>query len=340
MAGFGWRRWPAGGATLALCALIAGVVSAAMSPGAPPPGSPAPLPGLTDVIAMGADPTGKQDSAPAFQRALGDKAISKLIIPCGQYRLGSMVTVPYGKMVEGFGDCAQVNPDAGITAFKLTGSTGGGSITTLRDFRIWQVQQHADNVGILIDNAATGMEAWVLERVSVLGSALAGEGKASGTGIRSNFGLTGTIRDCVVQYWDTGIDFQPVRVPHGYLYPNANLITGSKIRVNRIGVRLVVQSAFLVGNTIEANRFGVVSETDSGLLVTLVANHFENLGAEGADLEHRIGRLASVGNLYAGIVERPSVIVPESAALSSFGDILTAGSIDPGPPWFRAFGGW
>lgn len=326
------------GAVLAASALLAGIVSAASTPRASAGG----LPGMVDVIALGADPTGKQDSALAFQRALGAKDISKVVIPCGQYRLGAMVTVPYGKMLEGFGDCSRVDPDAGITAFKLTGSTGGGSITTLRDFRIWQVNQHPANVGILIDHGAAGMESWVLERVSVLGSAVTGEGKHSGIGIRSNFGLTGTIRDCVVQWWDTGIDFQPVRAAsgQGYQYPNANLVTGTKIRANRLGVRLVVQTAFFVGNTIEANHHGIVSDTDSGLVIAVLANHFESLGRGGADLLHQSGRLASVGNTYAGVVERTSVIIRDSAAATSVGDILTAGVTASGPQRLRTYGSW
>jgi hypothetical protein len=323
------------GAALAASALLAGIVSAASTPRATGGG----LPGMVDVIALGADPTGKQDSAPAFQRALGAKEISKLVIPCGQYRLGSMVTVPYGKMVEGFGDCSRVDPDAGITAFKLTGSTGGGSITTLRDLRIWQVNPHPANIGVLIDHGATGMEGWVLERVSVLGSGVTGEGRHSGIGIRSNFGLTGTIRDCVVQWWDIGIDFQPVRVGNGHQFPNANLVTGSKIRANRVGLRLVVQTGFLIGNTIEANHIGINSETDSGLVLAVFANHFENLGRGGVDLEHRGGRVTSIGNTYAGVVERPTVIVGDGGAATSVCDVLTS-CATAGPQRLRIFGSW
>lgn len=325
------------GAAVAVGAVLAGVVSAAM----PPRASAGGLPGLADVIAFGADPTGKQDSAPAFQRALGDKAISKVVIPCGQYRLGSMVTVPYGKLLEGFGDCSRIDPDAGITALKLTGSTGGGSITTLRDFRIWQTKKHDANIGILIDNGPTGMEAWVLERISVLGSAVTGAGNNSGIGIRSNFGLSGTIRDCVVQWWDTGIDFQPVLATHGkgHQFPNANLVTGSKIRGNRLGVRLVVQTAYFIGNTIEANFHGMISDTDSGLVVAVIANHFENIGSGGGDLLHQSGRLASVGNTYAGVVDRHSFVVLDSAGATSVGDILAAG-VTAAPQRLRAFGSW
>jgi len=332
--GAGWRL--AAAAAAGVAAIAAGAISATKEPESV---RPVHLPGIADVLSMGADPTGQQDSSPAFERALAAKDVAKLVIPCGQYRLASTVTVPYGKTLEGFGACSRIDPDGGIVALKLTGSTGGGSITTLRDFRIWQVNQHPDNVGILIDGGQTGMENWVLERLSVLGSGVTGEGKHAGTGVRSSYGLTGTIRDSVIQWWDTGVDFQPVPVAAGGLYPNANLITGSKIRVNRIGLRLVVQTGFLIGNTIEGNLHGIVSETDSRLVLAVLANHFENIGKGGTDLQHRAGRLASVGNTYVGVVEQPTVVIGNTVDASSLGDVLAFGAAGA-PQKLRKFGSW
>src|SRR5262249_49163281 len=145
------------------------------------------LPGLADVLAAGADPTGRNDSTPAFRQVLESKDVHKVVIPCGIYRLGGTVTVPYGKMLEGFGTCSELRPDGGITALKVTGGTGSAAITTLRDFRLMQVTRNPANIGVLLEFGDAGIEDWVLERVSILGSGVNGPPQQSGIGVSARF---------------------------------------------------------------------------------------------------------------------------------------------------------
>jgi hypothetical protein len=306
-----------------------GSVDVSMPAGGTAPGSKIGLHTFTDILSVksfGAVGDGLTDDTAAIQACIDAIAATggMVFIPAGTYHLTAMLTVNAGThrgiIVCGAGSGSILKPAAGTTCITLTGDAGGAEVTVLRDFRVLYATAHASNIGVLVANGASGQSNWVLERLSVLGDSSPGQFSYLGIGISCVFALKGTIRDCVVEFWDVGIKYRPVGGDHC----NANLIDSCKIRINNTGCDIQTQTGAISGCTLEANETSLLLDITN--IFSVFGSHFEGAGPgtlTGIDIV--AGGLTTIGNTFLSHTANRDIVTSGNAFWQSFGDYWGAG---------------
>lgn len=289
---------------------------------------------VCNIQEFGADPSGAADSTAAIQAAHDALPTTGGIIfaPPGTYKLNSVVTLNSGTkrglQLVGSGSGTLFQPAAGITAFKLTGDAGGHEGARFANFMLQHASGSAANVGLLIDNAATGQPNWRVE-----GLILLGRGTATGEGISCVYAQRGVIRDSVIQSWGTGVKI----ASSGANVSDALVLAGLFLRSCGTGLDIVVTGAAVQACLFETNTTDVASVPTNILELAgcrLIASGAGTL----TGITATTGTVVTHGCTFTGHTSVRDLVLSGSASWRGFGDSLSAGVTNTGTGDISTFG--
>ena len=289
---------------------------------------------VCNIQEFGADPTGASDSTTAIQAAHDalPAAGGVIFAPPGTYKLNSVVTLNSGTkrglQLIGSGSGTKFAPLAGITAFKLTGDAGGHEGARLANFLLQPASASAANIGILIDNAATGQPNWRLDNLVLLGAS-----SAHGIAISCVYVLRGNITNCIVQSWGTGIKV----ASSGGSVSDGIAIYGCAVRSCTTGLDLVLTGGSLDACLIEACATGVAGVPTN--ILRLAGCRLISSGAGTlTGITSTSGAIVTHGCTFTGHTTARDIVLSSTGSWRGFGDSLAAGVTNSGTGDISTFG--
>lgn len=255
---------------------------------------------------------------------------SEVFFPAGTYLVSTSVLINKKVKLRGagaIGESGGVSTTTG-TIIKGTGITiiRATEPFVLEDVCISDPTGNAATIGLDVNDGATGVANWSLSRVFISGTA-----SKLGTGVRTVFGLKGTLMGCVIEGWSNGVD----ETASGASFSNANAFIGCKIRYNTIGLRTDSDTTFINSSTIEGNTIGVDNTAGK---VSIAQCHLENNIAPAINVRVSGGNLYSFGNGYFGTAANLDISITGGAGThGSFGDTINAGITHAGSGVFSLY---
>lgn len=256
-----------------------------------------------NVKAHGAVGNGVVDDTAAIQNAIDALPSSggTAFFPAGTYKLSSGITTGTTKPVHLMG--------AGMRATRITGT--GFTLVSLESKRSVLSQMaisdsnasnDASTVAVQVGRSTAGMPTthWKLDHVEIVGQNFTESDTVPtvGTGLKLLSALEGSIVDCVIKDWQTGILYA---VNQAGNKSNANHIQGGAIRCCEYGIDIpsgTCNDAFVTGGVHEGGKTAI-RNADSTQNLSVQTCHIESTQGVAVGIEMTTGVLYSIGTVYA-----------------------------------------
>lgn len=282
--------------------------------------------GTTDVFNVkdyGAVGDGTTDDTTAFNTTVAAVPAGGAVIyfPPGTYRgtFDAGTTKPV--TIQGSGMRATILKGTATTILRI-----GKNGSSIRDLTVTDsnATNHASTVAVQVGDSTPDSYCvhWLLDHVEIVGcnASEADPLPTVGTGLKLLSALEGSITNCVVRYWNIGIQTAVNNVGNR---SNAVSIRGGALRVNQVSIDVpsgTCNDLFVTGTVVEGGVTGIRQSDTTGQLV-LNSAHLENTQGAAIGVQLDAGHLMSFGTQYAN--SGTDLVTSGAAYFTSHGDVIS-----------------